>query len=94
MVVRKAVRMIQELKIPILGIVENMSFFRCPDTGKEHAIFGPSHAESLASDFCLELSARLPIQPEVALLSDAGKVEEVSLLEVAQLAEKLSAGRK
>jgi Mrp family chromosome partitioning ATPase len=94
LVVRKAIRMIQELKIPILGIVENMSYFRCPDTGKEHIIFGPSHVEAIAADYCVELSARLPIQPEIAVLSDAGRVEEVSLPEVARMVDQLTIPQK
>ncbi|TLN06082.1 Mrp/NBP35 family ATP-binding protein, partial [bacterium] len=48
LVVRKGVRMLQELKVPILGIVENMSFYTCPDSGKPHEIFGPSHAAEVA----------------------------------------------
>jgi Mrp family chromosome partitioning ATPase len=89
MVVRKAIHMIRELNIPILGVVENMSYFRCPDTGKEHAIFGPSHVDAIASATGIDLTARLPIDPDIAVLSDAGRVEEVSQAEMTALAEKV-----
>ncbi len=75
LVVRKAVRMIQSLNVPILGVVENMSYYTCPDSGKPHYIFGPSHAEEIAEKACAEVWAHLPIDPSVAELGDAGTIE-------------------
>jgi len=78
LVVRKAVRMIQQLNVPILGVVENMSYYPCPDTGKHHDIFGPSHADEIASLANAPVWARLPIEPQVAALADAGQIEAVN----------------
>ena len=91
MVVRKAIHMIQQLNIPIMGIVENMIYFSCPDSGKPHYIFGPSHVEDIAAAAGVAISARLPLDPSVATLCDAGKVEEVELAEVADLVKQVVA---
>ena len=85
MVVRKAVHMAQAVKIPILGVVENMAYFVCPDTGKQHFIFGPSHAGEVALTAAAPLLAQLPIDPQVAALCDAGQVEDVGLEEIPAL---------
>lgn len=79
LVVRKAVHMIQQMNVPILGVVENMSYFTCPDTGKQHAIFGPSHAEEIAKAAGVQVAVRLPLDPLIATLGDQGKIEEASL---------------
>jgi Mrp family chromosome partitioning ATPase len=89
MVVKKAVSMVATVGIPMLGVVENMSYFRCPDTGKEYEIFGPSHAGEIAKAAGCEVLARLPIQPEITRLGDAGLVEEAALPEFADLAERV-----
>jgi ATP-binding protein involved in chromosome partitioning len=85
MVVRKAVHMAQAVKTPIVGVVENMAFFICPDTGKQHFIFGPSHAGEVARASSAPLLAQLPIDPRVAALCDAGKIEDVDLAEIPAL---------
>lgn len=90
MVVRKAVRMLNNLKVPILGVVENMSYYRCPETGKEHAVFGPSHVEEIAAASGAALWARLPIDPQVTQLCDAGRVGETNLPEMEQLVRLLA----
>ncbi len=82
MIVRKAVNMAQALKTPILGVVENMAYFTCPDTGKKHMIFGKSHADEVAQAAGAPLMAQLPIDPTLAALCDAGKIEEVILPEM------------
>ena len=74
MIVEKAVNMANMMNIPVLGIVENMSYFKCPDCGKEHAIFGESKVADIAAEFGIANTARLPIDPAVASLVDAGKV--------------------
>jgi Mrp family chromosome partitioning ATPase len=76
MVVRKAAQMAQHMKVPILGLVENMSYFVCPDTGKQYDIFGPSHAEVMAARLGIPFLGRLPIDPEIAQLCDLGRIEE------------------
>jgi Mrp family chromosome partitioning ATPase len=81
MVVRKAVHMAQTVKIPIVGVVENMAYFVCPDTGKRHYIFGPSHAGEVTLTAAAPLLAQLPIDPQVAALCDAGEIESVTLYE-------------
>ena len=78
MIVAKAVNMANMMNVPVLGLVENMSYFKCPDCGKEHAIFGESKVEQIAREFGIEHTARLPIDPVIAAMVDAGEVESVS----------------
>ncbi len=89
LVVRKAVRMLQTLTIPILGVVENYSFFRCPADGGEYAVFGTSHAQAICEAAGAALLARLPIDPQVTELCDSGRVEEVNLPELAAVVERI-----
>ena len=76
MVVRKAVNMVNYMNIPVLGFVENMSYLVCPDCGKEIKVFGESHATTLANSMGLRLIEKLPIDPVLVSLSDAGKIED------------------
>ena len=78
MIVEKAVHMAELMKIPVIGLVENMSYFKCPDCGKEHAIFGESKVEALAKQYGIAHWARLPSDPAVTAMVDAGEVESVS----------------
>jgi ATP-binding protein involved in chromosome partitioning len=89
MVVRKAAHMARQMQAPILGLVENMSYFECPDTGKRYEIFGPSHAEETAALIGVPFLGRLPVDPEIARLCDAGRVEEYSLEVFAPIAKDL-----
>ena len=89
MVVRKADSMLKQLKIPVLGVVENMSYYPCPDSGKNHLIFGPSHAQELAKAVDTAVSVQLPIDPSIAELGDAGKIEEARRPELADLLKLL-----
>ena len=75
MIVGKAVNMAKLMNIPVLGVVENMSYFTCPDCGKRHEIFGQSHAEEAAKEYGTKLLARLPFDPELAKLTDKGLIE-------------------
>ena len=75
MIVEKAVRMAQMMNVPVLGIVENMSYFRCPDCGGEHHIFGASHVDEIAARAGIQLTAKLPMDPALAAACDAGRVE-------------------
>jgi len=70
--VRRAIRMLQEVGVPIAGIVENMSGFVAPDTGKRYELFGQGGGEALAADYQLELLAKLPLDPALREASDAG----------------------
>ena len=78
MIVSKAVNMAKEMHIPILGLVENMSYFRCPDNGKEYKIFGESHIDTIAKNYGLPILAKLPIEPALAEACDAGQIESVN----------------
>ena len=75
MIVEKAVRMAQMMDVPVLGIIENMSYFRCPDCGGEHHVFGASHVDEIAARMGIGLTAKLPMDPALAAACDAGRVE-------------------
>ena len=75
MIVTKAVKMAEMMNIPVLGIVENMSYYECPDCGKRHAIFGESHVDQIAREFGIPTVARLPINPKLAGACDKGMIE-------------------
>ena len=75
MIVEKAVKMAGLLNVPIVGIVENLSYFECPDCGKKHYLFGESHLEEIARKNSIPEVARIPIQPKLSAAVDAGLVE-------------------
>jgi Mrp family chromosome partitioning ATPase len=75
MIVEKAVNMAKMMNIPILGLVENMSYFKCPDCGTEHKIFGKSRIEEEAKRFGVETVSKIPINPKLAAASDEGMIE-------------------
>ena len=75
MIVTKAVRMAEMMDIPVLGLVENYSFFRCPGCGQEHPVFGESTIDILGAQLSLPVLAKLPIDPALARAVDSGKVE-------------------
>ena len=75
MIVSKAVKMAELMNVPILGLVENMSYFKCPDCGKEHKIFGDSHIDKIAEDYGTRVLAKVPIDPDLAKSVDTGTVE-------------------
>lgn len=75
MIVGKAVKMAKMMNIPILGIVENMSYFKCPDCGKEYPVFGESHVEEVAKKFEISHTAKLPINPKLSAACDKGMIE-------------------
>ena len=76
MVVRKAARMAQHLNVPILGLVENMSYAVCPDCGRRIEVFGPSQAESTAAQLGIPMLGNLPLDPNLATRCDVGQVED------------------
>ena len=77
MIVDKAVNMADMMHVPVLGIVENMAYYTCPDCGKQHAIFGESHIEAIAAKHGIPNAAKLPIDPAIAAACDAGRIEDV-----------------
>ncbi len=90
MVVRKAANMARQMGTPILGLIENMSFFECPDTGRRYDIFGPSHAEETAQRLGVPFLGRLPIDPEIARLCDTGQIEEYAAKAFSPLFKELA----
>lgn len=77
MIVEKAVKMADLMQVPIIGVVENYSYFHCPDNGKDYKIFGESHIEEILEKYGLLLLSRLPIDPTIANLCDAGNIESI-----------------
>lgn len=76
MIVAKAVKMAEMMNIPVLGIVENMSYIKCPDCGKEIPLFGKSRVDEVAKEHGLEVLGKLPIDPAIAEACDEGKIED------------------
>lgn len=76
MIVGKAVKMAAMMDVPVLGLVENMSYVECPDCGKKIEVFGKSHLPEVAESYDLPILARMPINPALTELCDAGKIEE------------------
>jgi hybrid cluster-associated redox disulfide protein len=91
MIVRKAANLVHQLKKPIVGVVENMSYFVAPDTGKRYDVFGPSYADQVAELAGAPLFARMPIDPNLVALADTGRVEEIDDPVVDVLAQQLIA---
>ena len=77
MIVQKAIDMARQMDIPIIGLVENYSYFKCPDNNKEYKIFGESHIDAVAQRHGLKVLARLPIDPALAAACDKGAIEAV-----------------
>lgn len=90
MIVAKAVKMAQLMKVPVLGLVENMSGFVCPDCGKMHEIFGKSHAQQTADEMGIKLLAKLPLDPDLTALCDAGLTEKADVLPIMAAVDVIS----
>ena len=75
MIVAKAANMAKMMNVPVYGLIENMSFVKCPDCGKEIKIFGDSHIDKIADEFGYDLLARIPIDPKLTSLIDKGWIE-------------------
>jgi len=91
MIVRKAANLIHQMKKPILGVIENMSYFVAPDTGARYDIFGPSYADQVAALAKAPVLARLPIDGTLMTLADTGRIEELDDPVVDRLASALLA---
>ena len=87
LIVRKAINMAHSIGVHVSGVVENMAYYVCPDTGKHHFIFGPSYSEEVVVTAGAPLLAQLPIDPQIAALCDAGEIEDVDLREITPLME-------
>ena len=91
-IVEKAVKMAGLMNIPILGLVENMSYVKCPDCGKEISVFGKSNIQKIAEGFNIPVLARIPMEESVSASVDAGDIESVDneyLDKAAELVESL-----
>ena len=89
MIVTKAVNMAKMMDVPVLGLVENYSWFECPDCGSKHAIFGESRLDEVAAELGVPVLARLPIDPQLAAMFDAGKIEFVEHNYLEEVADRL-----
>ena len=88
MIVGKSVKMAGMMDKKVLGLVENMSYFKCPGCGQRHEVFGESRADDLAKRFSIPNTARLPIDPEFAKAIDAGAAESLVIPEIEAFVEK------
>ena len=75
MIVEKAANMASMMNVPVYGLVENMSYVKCPDCGKEIKVFGDSHIEQIAEKFGYDLLGRIPMDPKLSALVDKGWIE-------------------
>ena len=76
MVVEKAVNMAAMMNVPVLGLVENMSYLACPDCGKKIEVFGHSKAKAIASEYGIPAIAQMPLDPTISTLADNGRIED------------------
>ena len=91
-IVEKAVKMAEKMNVPIIGLVENMSYVQCPDCNKQIKIFGESNVEKIAMDYHLPLLAKIPMSQEISRAVDEGEIESLNsdfLDAAAALVEKL-----
>ena len=91
MIVGKAVKMAQMMDVPILGIIENMSCYVCPDCGKKHYPFGESKLETVANEYGLKILGRLPIDAASSAACDNGRIESVLNPDAEAAADELEA---
>ena len=89
MIVKKAYNMAQMMNIPVYGLVENMSYVKCPDCGKEIRVFGDSHIDQIAEQFGYDLLAQIPMDPKLSALVDKGWIEMMENNYLEQAAEVL-----
>ena len=89
MVVEKSVNMAQMMNIPILGLVENMSYYICPDCGHKHYLFGESHIDEIAKKFNISTVCRLPMDPAITKVVDAGLIETITQMELMPIVNEL-----
>ena len=91
MIVGKAVKMAQMMNIPILGVVENMSYLVCPDCGKKIPVFGDSHLEETAGKYGVKVLAKMPLDPQLTACADGGAIEAYACDALAPAADAVAA---
>lgn len=89
MIVNKAVKMANMMNVPIVGVVENYSYFMCPNCSEKHQIFGDSKVDEVAAHNGLRVLAKLPIDPKIANACDNGRVEEIESEEIMEVASQI-----
>ncbi len=89
MIVEKAVKMANMMNIPVLGIVENMSYFKCPSCNEKHYIYGKSHIKEIAEKFNIPAIGSLPINPQLASLVDNGEIEKADTTGLEDIISKI-----
>lgn len=89
MIVSKAVKMADMMNVPVVGLVENMSYFECTKCGEKHFIYGDSKIDNFADDYGIDTAIKLPIDPNFARLCDAGKIEQANTDLVEELIQKI-----
>ena len=89
MIVSKMANMANMMDIPVLGLVENMSYVKCPDCGKEIKVFGDSHIDQIADKFGYDLLAQIPLDSKVAAMVDRGMIELMENDYLAKAADKV-----
>ena len=94
MIVEKAVNMARTMNLPLTALVENMSYFTCPDCGKQHEIFGKSQVEEIARRFAITATARLPLNPSISAAADRGGVEGLRLPELDPVLQAIASIKK
>ena len=94
MVVEKAVNMANMMNVPVLGLVENMSYLSCPDCGKQIEVFGHSKAKAIAAEYGIPSIARMPLDPEITKLADAGRIEDYDGKALQEVFEKLQKAKQ
>ena len=90
MIVRKAIKMAALMKVPVLGLVENMAYLRCPECGSRISLFGPSRADRVADDTGVPLLASIPVDPSLSALCDSGKIESYEDNPFDELVERIA----
>ena len=94
MVVEKAVNMARIMNIPVLGLVENMSYLSCPDCGKQIEVFGYSKAKAIAAEYGIPAIARMPLDPKISELADAGRIEDYDGAALSEVFEQIEKAKK
>ena len=90
MIVEKAMKMAAMMNIPVLGIVENMAYYECPDCHSRHYIFGESQVEKMAAKYGIDVTAQIPIDPRIARFADHGSIEQLEQNWLDPVVEKLT----
>ena len=94
MIVTKAIKMLKQMDIPVLGVIENMAYINCPDCGKKIHVFGESHISEIAEEYHVPVLAQMPINPALASACDNGTVEDLDCSYLEDAALVIERGQK